>query len=299
MGSTLAATPDGRLAGESTSLNTGASLGADREGITAHIISVTTIDATDSPNSVTLDLDMHASMVQGKNGLNAMYATLKTYLEIFSYPDIQYCLHENSYKTSPAALNDGKTNLDLAIEESMLGVYQMLFRLVTMQVLRHCESDFHERDERYTMIILDEAARVGVINGLDAGMATLRSKHTCLVCLFQSISQFRDIYPDQKAQTLLNLCELKIFLSGAGDRETTEYVSGMVGDYDATRMSYSRKGFFGGKSNGNYSQERRAVIEGKDMMELRERGEAICFVYGHYMRVKKLRYFEDLYIAVS
>jgi len=81
MGSTLAATPDGRLAGESTSLNTGASLGADREGITAHIISVTTIDSSDAPNSVTLDLDMHASMVQGENGLNAMYATLKTYLD--------------------------------------------------------------------------------------------------------------------------------------------------------------------------------------------------------------------------
>ena len=57
MGSTLAATPDGRLAGESTSLNTGASFGADREGITAHILSVTTIDSSDSPNSVTLDLD--------------------------------------------------------------------------------------------------------------------------------------------------------------------------------------------------------------------------------------------------
>ena len=81
MGSTLAATPDGRLAGESTSLNTGASFGADREGITAHILSVTTIDSSDSPNSVTLDLDMHSSMVQGESGLNAMYATLKTYLD--------------------------------------------------------------------------------------------------------------------------------------------------------------------------------------------------------------------------
>ena len=37
--------------------------------------------------------------------------------------------------------------------------------------------------------------------------------------------------------------------------------------------------------------------EAKDMMELRERGEAIAFVYGHYIRCKKLRYFEDPYIA--
>ena len=80
MGKNLAATPDGRLQGERTSLNTGASFGADREGTTAHIISVTTLDATHSPNSVTLDLDLHSSAVKGENGLQVMYATLKTYI---------------------------------------------------------------------------------------------------------------------------------------------------------------------------------------------------------------------------
>jgi type IV secretory pathway TraG/TraD family ATPase VirD4 len=71
----------------------------------------------------------------------------------------------------------------------------------------------------------------------------------------------------------------------------------MVGEYETTKMSYKRKGVFGGKSDGNYSTERRPFIEARDMMELRERGEAIAFVYGHYIRCKKLRYFEDPYIA--
>ena len=223
--------------------------------------------------------------------------TLKTYLEVFSYPELQWTLHGNPNKTSPAVLNDGKTNLDLAIHESMLVTYQPFFRLVTMQMLRHCESEFKEEDDRYTMLIVDEAARVGCIGGIDSAMSTLRSKHTALVCLFQSISQFKDIYPKEKAQTLLNLCELKLFLSGSGDKDSTDYVSGMVGQYDVTKMAYKRKGVFGGKSDGNYSSERRAVVEARDMMELRERGEAIAFVYGHYIRCKKLRYFEDPYIA--
>ena len=209
--------------------------------------------------------------------------TLKTYLEAFSYPELQWVLHDNPNKTSPAVLNDGKTNLDLAIHESMLVTYQPFFRLVTMQMLRHCESEFKEEDDRYTMLIVDEAARVGCIDGIDSAMSTLRSKHTALVCLFQSISQFKDIYPKEKAQTLLNLCELKLFLSGSGDKDSTDYVSGMVGQYDVTKMAYKRKGVFGGKSDGNYSSERRAVVEARDMMELRERGEAIAFVYGHYI----------------
>ena len=200
--------------------------------------------------------------------------TLKTYLEAFSYPELQWVLHDNPNKTSPAVLNDGKTNLDLAIHESMLVTYQPFFRLVTMQMLRHCESEFKEEDDRYTMLIVDEAARVGCIDGIDSAMSTLRSKHTALVCLFQSISQFKDIYPKEKAQTLLNLCELKLFLSGSGDKDSTDYVSGMVGQYDVTKMAYKRKGVFGGKSDGNYSSERRAVVEARDMMELRERGEA-------------------------
>lgn len=223
--------------------------------------------------------------------------TLKTYLEVFSYPELQWVLHDNPNKTSPAVLNDGKTNLDLAIHESMLVTYQPFFRLVTMQMLRHCESEFSEYDNRYTMLIFDEAARIGKINGLDAAMSTLRSKHTALICLFQSISQFKDIYPKEKAQTLLNLCELKLFLSGSGDKDSTEYVSEMVGHFETTKMSYKRKGAFGGKSDGNYSSERRPIVEARDMMELRERGEAIAFIYGHYLKVKKLRYFEDPFIS--
>ena len=166
-----------------------------------------------------------------------------------------------------------------------------------MQMLRHCEAAFKEDDDRYTCLIFDEAARIGKINGLDAAMATLRSRHTSLICLYQSISQFRDIYPEQKAMTLLNLCELKIFLSGAGDKDTSEYVSGMVGQYDVTKMSYKTRGVFGGKSDGQYSTERRDIVETKDLMELREKGEAIAFIYGHYVRVKKLRYFEDSLLA--
>ena len=113
----------------------------------------------------------------------------------------------------------------------------------------------------------------------------------------QSVYQLKMVYPREKAQTLLNLCELKLFLSGSGDKDTTDYVSGMVGDYTTDSMSYKRKGFMGGKSDGNYSPERRPIVEARDMMELRERGEAIVFLWGRYLKVKKQRYFEDPFIA--
>lgn len=80
-GANTAATPDGRRYGEPVSQNSTASIGADKEGATAHIMSVTEQDFSLTPNGSTLDIDLHASAVSGEDGLDAMYATLVTFME--------------------------------------------------------------------------------------------------------------------------------------------------------------------------------------------------------------------------
>lgn len=79
-GEKTAATPDGRKRGEPVSQNSTASIGADREGVTAHIMSATTQDFTLTPNGSTLDVDFHASAVCGEEGMEAMYAALITFM---------------------------------------------------------------------------------------------------------------------------------------------------------------------------------------------------------------------------
>ena len=261
------------------------------------LLSAIVADAEQQNMGVVLD-KLKGFVGKGENeSVGDIETTLKTYLEAFSYPELQWTLHDNPVKTSPRVLNDGKTNLDLAIHESMLVTYMPLFRLVSIQVLRHAESEFKEGQDRKTLLLWDEFPRCSEIPQIENSLATLRSKNCGIMMFGQNVSQLKMVYQKEKAQTLLNLCELKIFLSGSGDKDTTDYVSGMVGEYDSTKMSYKRKGVLGGKSDGNYSPERRPIIDGKTMMELREKGEAIAFVYGRYIRCKKLRYFEDPYIA--
>lgn len=230
----------------------------------------------------------------GNESIQDVEATLKTSLDVFSYPDIIYALRDNPNKTSPAVLNDGKTSIDLAIEESMLETYRIIFRLIMMQVLRHCESDFHEDDIRRTVILADEMARCGEISGLDSAMATLRSKKVSLLCFFQDASQMRNIYKKDKADAILNICELKVFLSGAGDKTTTDWVANMAGEYEETKTSYGRGMIF--KKDIKYNTEKRKVVEGKDLMSLREKGEMIAIIYGEYYRFKKLQYFRDKWL---
>ena len=79
-GHKLAATPDGRHAGESLSKNSGASDGADKNGVTALIHSVCAIDHTALPNGTVLDVTLHPTAVVGVDGLAAMVGLVDTFM---------------------------------------------------------------------------------------------------------------------------------------------------------------------------------------------------------------------------
>lgn len=80
-GRACGASADGRLAGTPLSQNTGASVGGDKNGVTAHIHSVTEIDMLETVNGSVIDIDLHSSAVRGEDGSCAMLATLKTYFD--------------------------------------------------------------------------------------------------------------------------------------------------------------------------------------------------------------------------
>ncbi len=80
-GEKTAASPNGRLLGEELSKNASASMGQNREGATAAILSVTKIDATAFTSDASLDLGLLPSAVKGDDGLEAMYGLLMTFVK--------------------------------------------------------------------------------------------------------------------------------------------------------------------------------------------------------------------------
>ena len=81
LGRKTMATPDGRHAGDILSKNLCATVGADKNGITALIASATKIDHAKFPNGSVLDVLLHPSAVQGEDGLEAFYGILATYFK--------------------------------------------------------------------------------------------------------------------------------------------------------------------------------------------------------------------------
>ena len=79
MADKTASSPNGRLKGEELSKNCSASMGQNREGATAAILSVTKIDATEFTSDAALDLGLLPSAVKGDDGLEAMYGLVTTF----------------------------------------------------------------------------------------------------------------------------------------------------------------------------------------------------------------------------
>jgi len=78
-GSKMGATPDGRKATAPLSKNMSSVIAMDRQGVTALIGSAAKIDYTQFPDGSVLDIMLHPSAVQGKDGLNAMLDLIKTF----------------------------------------------------------------------------------------------------------------------------------------------------------------------------------------------------------------------------
>ena len=78
-GKVTASSPNGRLLGAELSKNLSASMGMNREGATAAILSITKIDASKFTSDATLDLGLLPSAVRGEDGLEAMYGLLMTF----------------------------------------------------------------------------------------------------------------------------------------------------------------------------------------------------------------------------
>ena len=80
-GKLTGALPDGRRAGESLAINTGASVGMDTNGVTSLINSVTKIDLAHFPNGTVLDIMLHPSAVAAEGGIQTIISVIRTHFE--------------------------------------------------------------------------------------------------------------------------------------------------------------------------------------------------------------------------
>jgi len=81
----MGATPDGRMQGEEYAKNISPQPGSNRSGATALIQSAVSLDSSRFAADFPLDVSLHPSAVQGKDGLVAMLGLVMTYVRNFGH----------------------------------------------------------------------------------------------------------------------------------------------------------------------------------------------------------------------
>jgi Type IV secretory pathway, VirD4 components len=88
------------------------------------------------------------------------------------------------------------------------------------------------------LVMLDEAGNIAPLRDLPTVASTARSHGISLVTIWQDLSQLKAIYAD-RARTVLNNHQAKLFGAGIADEITLEYVSRLVGEQPHTDVNRS------------------------------------------------------------
>jgi len=207
-----------------------------------------------------------------------VFATDKTVISALNRPE----------NITPDMLENG-TDIYLCLEESRLEQWSTLLTMMINQFLKYFEKR-NEQNATPILFLLDEFARLGKLESIINGLATLRSKKITIAMLTQSLAQIDMIYGKDSRKVIADNCQYKAILS-ATDAETQEYFSKLVGTCDKSKKSnsYNSDAFGIGKGTGtNTTTEEKRRIKPEDFATLKD--IVLLTPYG-FSRVQKTPYY--------
>lgn len=212
---------------------------------------------------------------------------MTTSLSVFSKSDVRFCFRDNAIKASPYSFKEDKS-VFLAIPEHLLESYKAVLRLCTCQVLQEMQRR-SEEEKKPIVLIIDEFARLGRIEGIFNALATLRSKKVMVMLAFQSLAQCEAIYSKEEARVLMDNCRVKCILE-VSDPQTAKTVQDWCGKFRDKKETLN-----GGKGrHKSYTYEDKSIVEPEDLLTLTKKQEVILVIAGTgYLRVRKAFYFKD------
>lgn len=122
-------------------------------------------------------------------------------------------------------------NIFIRIPEERIEQWSAPLRLMISQLFSYLE----RRPDKSmgteclpVLLLLDEFARFGKIEGIANALSTLRSKDVHIVLALQSLAQLDKFYGVDERRIICDNCQYKLILH-AGDPETQKYLSDLVG----------------------------------------------------------------------
>jgi len=223
--------------------------------------------------------------------LSSVFSELSNHITVFATSDdLQRALSGEGDCITPADLENGY-DIYCCIPEHKLEEWKDLLGMMCNQFLK----SFERRPAKKTtpiLFLIDEFPRLGKIETVSNGLATLRGKKIHIALIVQSKSQLNAIYGKDTAEVIADNCTYKAILK-ASEPNTQEWCSKLVGTFDKKKLSsnYNADVMGVGKGQGtSTSTEEKRIIKPEEFAYLQD---IVCVFPNGYRRLKKVLYFKD------
>lgn len=203
-----------------------------------------------SDEAVQMYFSPFASM--GDKELGSVLSTLSTtLLSIVTDKDLINSLDITTAKSSILTPETIEHNdVYIIAQEHQLENYKNVLTLIVNQQLKQFEQR-PDNNDKPILCLLDEFPRLGNLENIKNGLATLRSKKVHLALFIQSLAQLDDLYGKSIRQGICDNCATKVVLR-CSEPESQKYISTLVGTYDKARNSVTSQNMGGGSTSVSY-----------------------------------------------
>lgn len=223
--------------------------------------------------------------------LGSVTSTMSNYVIPFATDkNLQRALSGHGDTISPNDLEEGY-DIYCCIPEHKLSQWKDLFGMMVNQFL----SSFERRGEDNKtpiLFLIDEFPRLGKIEAISNGLATLRSKKIQIALFVQSKNQLNAIYGNDVSEVIADNCNYKAILKASAPA-TQEWCSKLVGTYDKLKLSNNKNMDMIGFGKGTGISE---TTEDKPIIKPEEFGfldEVVCIFPTGYYRLEKTSCYTD------
>ena len=229
---------------------------------------------------------------KGNNeALQNVEMTIRQGLKPFLSEKVRWLLNDNPKKCSPLDL-EKRISLFLCLKDSQMASYDVLMRLIIMQLVKHGTN--RKPDSHALIYVIDEAPRLGgtVLKEITNFMALSRGFNVACVLLAQSINQFYKEMSPEETETLMEICRIIGVLS-CKSKKQADLLAGWAGTYLEKKTSYSHKSQKD-INNFNVSYDEKPILNASDMMHLMDKKEILLFVDGDFYKAnaEQARYYK-------
>lgn len=227
--------------------------------------------------------------------LSGVFTELSNHITVFATSkDLQRALGKGVPTITPYDLENGY-DIYCCIPEHKLEMWAELMGMLCNQFLKAFERR-PEGNKVPILFLVDEFPRLGKIETISNGLATLRSKKIHIALFVQSKSQLNVNYGKDVAEVIADNCSYKAILK-ASEPNTQEWCSKLVGTYDKYKntSSYNADVIGIGKGQGtSKTTEEKKIIKPEEFAYLKD---IVCVFPNGYRRIEKAFYFKDKYFS--